>query len=353
MNHIRYVEYSASHTQEFLFDQPKGHDCWLLLLTRTPALFWVDGGLNEYPAHCAVLFPPGSKIYYRACRDRYENDWLRFDSDEVFVSSLPLRGVPFPVTDPQYCHSLFQLLTWEHSFPGPDADRNIDRLLHILFSKLREAAVQALMQGLPGEEGISARTPDEPADRESAGRTPGGPADGESSRQTPDGPADGESAGRMPGGPVDEESYRRTPDGSADGESAGRTPGMTASAKSCVRMTGWPAEGSSRSHDLFSLRKEIYNSPQLPWSISSMAGRLHLSEGYLQSIYKQAFGISCMDDVIAGRIRLACDQLLYTDRSVAQVAEACGYNHVEHFCRQFKKLTGKTPGAYRAEQSDA
>lgn len=75
-----------------------------------------------------------------------------------------------------------------------------------------------------------------------------------------------------------------------------------------------------------------------------MAQQLHLSEGYLQTIYKNAFGLSCMDDCIRARIRLAKDQLLYTEKTVVSVAEFCGYRNVEHFCRQFKQCTGLSPG---------
>lgn len=95
MNHIRYVEYNARHDGSFVFDVPDGHDCWLLLITHTPAFFRVDGSLREYPAKSAVLFTPRSPIYYCASGSRYENDWMRFDSDEDFVSSLPVQGVPF------------------------------------------------------------------------------------------------------------------------------------------------------------------------------------------------------------------------------------------------------------------
>lgn len=48
-------------------------------------------------------------------------------------------------------------------------------------------------------------------------------------------------------------------------------------------------------------------------------------------------------------LRMASDQLTYTDDTIAQIAEHCGYNNLEHFCRQFKKITGKTPLTYRRE----
>ena len=253
MNHIRYVEYDAAHMQDFVFDVPQGHDCWLLLLTRTPALFGPPDRLQEYPAGSAVLFAPNTPIYYRACGSRYANDWCRFDSDETAVTSFPLFGTPFPLPDAEYCHNLFQLLTWKNSFPGRDNERIIDQLLSLLFFELHEAVGKKFPQQQP----------------------------------------------------------------------------------------------HSRFQELLSLRKSVYNSPQLSWSVSLMAQQLHLSEGYLQTIYKNAFGLSCMDDCIRARIRLAKDQLLYTEKTVVSVAEFCGYRNVEHFCRQFKQCTGLSPGEFR------
>lgn len=221
MNHIRYVEYNARHDGSFVFDVPDGHDCWLLLITHTPAFFRVDGSLREYPAKSAVLFTPRSPIYYCASGSRYENDWMRFDSDEDFVSSLPVQGVPFPLPDAEYCHNLIQLLTWKNSFPGRNNERVVEQLLQLLFSELQEASQSSA------------------------------------------------------------DSFSQSP----------------------------------HYHDLMNLRKAVYNSPQLPWNVSGMAQQLHLSEGYLQVIYKNTFGISCMEDCIKARIRLAEDQLQYTTKT--------------------------------------
>lgn len=254
MNHIRYIGYSAVHPGNFIFDVPSGHDCWLLLLIHTPAFFFVNGTLREYPAKSAILFPPWHKIYYRACSGQYENDWLRFDSDETYVSTLPVQGIPFSLPDPEYCHNLFQLLTWEHTMPGADSDRTTDQLLRILFTKLLEA---------------------------------------------------------------------------------------------CSCKPSVP-----HFHSLLLLRKEIYNHPQSNWSVPHMAEELHMSSGYLQVLYKKIFGTSCMEDVIDGRIRLAKDQLLYTDKPIAEIAEQCGYRNLEHFCRQFKKASDLSPSAFR-KQTDA
>lgn len=104
---------------------------------------------------------------------------------------------------------------------------------------------------------------------------------------------------------------------------------------------------SLHTHELIALHKKIYNNPQLSWNVNRMAEELHLSASYVQTLYRKLFGSSCMDDVIEGRLRRAQDLLKYTEKSIREIAESCGYNNVEHFCRQFRQHNGCTPGQYR------
>ncbi len=98
---------------------------------------------------------------------------------------------------------------------------------------------------------------------------------------------------------------------------------------------------------LLDLRKQIHHHPGQPWSVSMMAEYVHLSPGYLQSIYKSTFGISCMEDVIQCRIRLAKERIAHGSQRLSDIAALCGYANIEHFSRQFRKLTGLTPRSYR------
>ena len=102
-------------------------------------------------------------------------------------------------------------------------------------------------------------------------------------------------------------------------------------------------------HELINLRREMMLHPELSWNVESMTKRLNLGRTRFQTLYKETFGISPMDDVINARIRLAKDRLKYTSRSISEIAEMCGYKSTEHFCRQFLKVTGITPGSYRRE----
>lgn len=252
MNQIKYVEYDAMHKENFVFDVPEGHDCWLLVLTQTPAVFLVDNEYKTYPPNCAVLYKPNQRIYYRACEKQYVNDWVRFETDESYVMNTPLpTGVPFPVQDHSYCHKLFQLLVTENILENAYRNVTIDHLLRILFNKLLES-----------------------------------------------------------------HDYKNI---------------------------------SDLDKKLYQLKQKIYRNPNRDWTVKEMANVLNVSMGYLELIYKNTFGVTCIEDVINARIQLAKEYLSYDNYTINEIAILCGYRSMEHFYRQFKKITGLTPKRFRED----
>ncbi|MDR1700570.1 MAG: AraC family transcriptional regulator [Lachnoclostridium sp.] len=98
---------------------------------------------------------------------------------------------------------------------------------------------------------------------------------------------------------------------------------------------------------LSQLRMHIHNTPNHPWNVRDMAKCCSFSVGHLLSLYREAFGISCMDEVINCRITLAKDHLVNSSYSIKQISKTCGYNNFEHFSRQFHKIVGISPTEYR------
>ena len=134
MDSIRMIGYDAMHPSDFVYDIPEEHGYYLLILTHTPLRFRDNDGERIYPAHHAALFSPDSRIHYGACEGTYSNDWIIFSSDESYVTQFPLKNRPFPVPDADYCHNLFQLLTWEHMQGSHGVV--IAQLMALLFQKL-------------------------------------------------------------------------------------------------------------------------------------------------------------------------------------------------------------------------
>jgi len=99
---------------------------------------------------------------------------------------------------------------------------------------------------------------------------------------------------------------------------------------------------------LRNVRKEILSQPEKRWTVSEMAKLTALSASRFHAVYKSLFGTSPMRDVIEAKIGYAKSLLLSDEQlTLTEVAEKLGYNDQYHFIRQFKSVTGQTPGAYR------
>lgn len=103
---------------------------------------------------------------------------------------------------------------------------------------------------------------------------------------------------------------------------------------------------------LKSLRTHMLEHPEQDFSIAAMAEEVYLSQPYFQQVYKEYFGITPKQDLIAIRIHHAQTNLL-TGHSVEETAERCGYQNVEHFIRQFKKYTDQTPSHFKRTHSES
>ena len=101
---------------------------------------------------------------------------------------------------------------------------------------------------------------------------------------------------------------------------------------------------------LVQLRQRIYAAPQNNWNVTEIAAEFHVSVSYFQRLYRKAFGIPIMKDVIYRRVEAAKTLLHSTDMTVDEIAERCGYSVTEHFSRQFKQYTGLSPAKWRKEQ---
>lgn len=80
------------------------------------------------------------------------------------------------------------------------------------------------------------------------------------------------------------------------------------------------------------------------WTIDEMAELVNLSASRFYYLYKKMFGISPQKDLIRKRIQTAQMLLAKKEFTVEQVAGLTGYNNQYHFIRQFKQITGITPG---------
>ncbi|GIP38537.1 bifunctional transcriptional activator/DNA repair enzyme AdaA [Paenibacillus sp. J31TS4] len=82
-------------------------------------------------------------------------------------------------------------------------------------------------------------------------------------------------------------------------------------------------------------------------SLETLADACHGSPYHLQRTFKRIKGISPVEYLQRTRIARAKEELLRTDHSIAEVAEAVGMANTPYFITLFKRKTGHTPADYR------
>lgn len=67
----------------------------------------------------------------------------------------------------------------------------------------------------------------------------------------------------------------------------------------------------------------------------------------LKAAFKECFGCTLYDYILQKRVGQAQHLLLVTDLSIAEIAQAVGYDRSESFAKQFQRVTGLLPREYR------
>lgn len=88
-----------------------------------------------------------------------------------------------------------------------------------------------------------------------------------------------------------------------------------------------------------------------PLNIQTLAGDMGYDPGYLAARFKQLTGRSLKTHIDAGRMDRARELLRYSMMTVSEIAEELGFPEIYSFSRFFKKHAGRSPTAWRREQS--
>lgn len=82
-------------------------------------------------------------------------------------------------------------------------------------------------------------------------------------------------------------------------------------------------------------------------SLSDIAQQVNMSDKYFCKLFKEQTGetfVGCLTNI---RIQAAREMLAKTNMKTYEVAEKAGFGDYHHFCKTFKKITGKTPTEIR------
>lgn len=103
--------------------------------------------------------------------------------------------------------------------------------------------------------------------------------------------------------------------------------------------------GTDRLADVRKYVQEHYSSDI---SLHTVAGIANLTRPSFCRLFRQRVNKPFVEYLNEVRIANACKYLLDTDLGIAEIAHHCGYKTVSNFNKQFKKITGASPKAYRS-----
>lgn len=84
-------------------------------------------------------------------------------------------------------------------------------------------------------------------------------------------------------------------------------------------------------------------------SISELAREVGMNEKKLCYGFKEVFGNTIFGYLYDYKMNLAQQLLLYTDKSISEIAFQCGYEYLSHFSTAFKRKFGMTPQGVRGQ----
>jgi DNA-binding LacI/PurR family transcriptional regulator/AraC-like DNA-binding protein/signal transduction histidine kinase len=78
-----------------------------------------------------------------------------------------------------------------------------------------------------------------------------------------------------------------------------------------------------------------------------LADLLNVSEDYLSRVFRKLTSIAPWEYLLRYRIRKAQGFLRTRDRTIREIADACGFHDQAYFCRVFRTITGTSPRDYQ------
>jgi AraC family L-rhamnose operon transcriptional activator RhaR len=93
--------------------------------------------------------------------------------------------------------------------------------------------------------------------------------------------------------------------------------------------------------------------PADPWTLRSLAQRVHVEPTYFVRLFRKAVGLPPMAYLAGRRAELAAGLLRDTDSPVSEVGRLVGWPDPNHFSRRFREKFGLSPTRYRQRFASA
>lgn len=96
----------------------------------------------------------------------------------------------------------------------------------------------------------------------------------------------------------------------------------------------------------------MLGAPERAWTIAELGDLVAMSRATYARHFNERAGMTVMDFLTQVRMTIACDLLLRTQRSAAEIGETVGYQSEAAFGKAFAQSVGVTPGRYRRQPQE-
>lgn len=86
-----------------------------------------------------------------------------------------------------------------------------------------------------------------------------------------------------------------------------------------------------------------------PIKIDKLAEDHHFSATHFRRVFTSQINMTPLEYINLVRVQNACEYLRNTDKSIAEIAQLCGFGAISTFNRNFSKMKGMTPGQWRKQ----
>lgn len=85
-----------------------------------------------------------------------------------------------------------------------------------------------------------------------------------------------------------------------------------------------------------------------PLKVETLAARCNLSYPWFAKRFREFFGLSCKQFIQQLRNEAVELYLVYSELDLAAISDRTGYTDCSHMVKEFRRMTGTTPGQYRS-----
>ena len=138
------VGYHHIHDENFTVDRPDGSGDWLMLIVKTPAVFYIDGEEIHTKAGTYIIFPLHAPLKYSADGGEYIDDWLHFFPDEEDMRlfselDIPLN-TPVHIGDVTAASAIMRNICFEFYSAHQNRSEIVTLYLRMMLYKFNEQA---------------------------------------------------------------------------------------------------------------------------------------------------------------------------------------------------------------------